>query len=309
VTSKGLDPAEPQSNVAHHYVLAGQPVVFDAMVHALSAYHAGTASKRFSELLANVTEPEIFNTSNASLAYHGEAPFAGRFRAVRFWRYGRRAQIDIDALPMCQIDFDENHIHVLDKASFSDQMCLEVITGPAMMLLLAGLKTYCLHAGAIDSAAGSIAIIAESGAGKSTLSASSDSSWRQISDDVLPVCFVPDELDKPLLLADFPQLKLANASVSEPVEKSLKLDYLLRVVPQPCDSIRFQTIEKPAAMLQIIRHTVATKLFDKTLMKQHTNFAKELACRVPMLEVRYPRDKRQLPMLRDKIVAAFMALD
>ena len=308
VTSKGFDTSERPTDVAHHYVLAGQPVVFDSEVQALSAYHTGTATKRFSELLANFTEPEFFNVTNSTLAYHGEAPFENQSRRVRFWRQKRCAQIDIDGQPVCQIDFDEGHIHLLDRASFSDRMCLEIVTGPALMLLLAELRTYCLHAGAVASTAGNIAIVAESGVGKSTLSASFNSSWQQISDDVLPVFLSPDEQNKPLMLADFPQLKLKNAVVSSPPETTLKLDYLLRVVPQPSNTIRFQKVEKPAAMLQIIRHTVATKLFDKTLMKQHTYFAKELSSCVPLLEVRYPRDKQRLPELREMIVSEFKAL-
>lgn len=307
MTSKGFDTADVDETVAHHYVIAGQPVVFECEVASLKAFHIGKASQRFSELLLNFKEPILLNASSAILAYHGVAPIDKRDRRVRFWRRGQRAQIDIDAVPACQIDFDENHIHLLNQASFDDPVGLELVTGPALVLLLAQLETYSLHAGAVSTQLGNIAVIAESGAGKSTLCESAGNDWQRISDDVLPVHF-SESPAWPQLHADFPQLKLKNATVDVVPNEPVKLDYLLRLNPQPEPEIRFEELAKAPAMLQIIRHTVAAKLFSKKQMRHHAAFAKEISQVVPMLEVRYPREKALLPELRKEILAAFTKL-
>jgi len=308
VTSKGFHTISRQGSAAHHYVLAGQPVVFESEVASLKAYHAGPASERFSEMLVHFNEPTILNAGNATLVYHGQAPFDGQSRRVRYWRQGRRGQVDLDARPVCQIDFKESHVHLIDESSFDQQVNLEVITGPAFVLLLAELGTYCLHAGAIATAVGNIGVIAESGAGKSTLSQHIDRQWKQISDDVLPINLFGDTTAKPKIYADFPQLKLKNCSVKEPLDNDVSLDFLLRINPRPASTIGFKRVDKPASMLQVIRHTVAAKLFDKKLMKHHSNFAKQVSKQVPMLELSYPRQKTQLPKLRAEILTAFTEL-
>lgn len=305
MTSKGFHTAERQGDAAHHYVLAGQPVVFESRVMALEAYRIGAASERFSELLLHFREPKILNASNSRLTYHGQAPFDNQQRRVRFWRSGRRAQIDIDTEPVCQIDFEGSHIHLLDAALFDTPVNLEVVTGPALVLLLAELGVYCLHAGAVSTSAGNIGLIAESGVGKSTLAKHVDAQWQQISDDTLPVGLPSKDMQRPELYADFPQLKLQNAAVKIRAEPGAKLSFLLRISPEPTQATVFKKMDRAASMLQIIRHTVAAKLFDQTLMKQHADFAKHVSKGVPMLEVSYPRSESGLADLRNEIVAAF----
>jgi len=307
VTSKGFHTADVDETVAHHYVVAGQPVVFECEVASLKAYHIGKASDRFSELLLNFEEPKLLNASSAKLAYHGLAPIDKKDRRVRFWRQGHRGQIDIDAEPACQIDFEENHIHLLREASFDDQVGLELVTGPALVLLLVELGIYSLHAGAVSTQLGNIAVIAESGAGKSTLCESAGNDWQRISDDVLPV-HLSESTSWPYLHADFPQLKLKNATVDVVPEKPAKLDYLLRLNPQPESEIRFEKLTNAPSMLQIVRHTVAAKLFNKKQMRHHASFAKEISIVVPMLEVSYPRDKALIPEVRKEILEAFNRL-
>ena len=307
VTSKAFHTTNIGETVAHHYVIAGQPVVFESAVASLKAYHIGTASERFSELLLNFEEPALLNASSAILAYHGVAPIDKKDRRVRFWRHGRCAQIDIDAVPACYIDFDENHIHLLGEFSYHDPMGLELVTGPALVLLLAELGTYSLHAGAVLTQIGSIAVIAESGAGKSTLCQSDGDDWRRLSDDVLPIDFA-ESMNWPDIHLDFPQLKLTNAAVDIVREGPVKLDYLLRLNPRPHADIRFEELDKAPSMLQIVRHTVAAKLFNKNQMRHHASFAKEISKVVPMLQVHYPRDKSLLPKLRQEIVDAFVKL-
>ncbi|RBP48282.1 hypothetical protein [Arenicella xantha] len=305
VTSTGFHTAD---SAAHHYVLAGQPVVFESQVAALSAFYIGPASTRFSELLLHFPEPIRLDQQNAELCYQGQTPIHNRLRGIQYWRKSHRAQIDVDGRPICLIDFDEKHIHLLNEASFDARVNLEVIIGPALVLLLAELDTYCLHAGAVTTPVGNIGIIAESGAGKSTFSRHRDTLWQQISDDILPVQAPEFKDQKPLLLPRFPQLKLPNATVEKSASGKLSLDFLVRLHPEPADTLYFDRLDRRAAMLQIIRHTVATKLFDRDAMQRHARFAKSVCGTVPVLEIRFPRDKKQLASMRMKTIEALAKL-
>jgi hypothetical protein len=56
------------------------------------------------------------------------------------------------------------------------------------------------------------------------------------------------------------------------------------------------------AMLQVVRHTVAAKLFDATTLREHARFAKKVSSLVPVIEVSYPRDLDKLDQLRHSII-------
>lgn len=283
-------------------------MVFESQVAALSRFYVGPASASFSELMFHFPEPSLLDHANAVVFYQGETPIHNRLRQLVYWRKAERAQIDVDGRPICQVDFSEKHIHLLNPASFDARVNLEVIIGPALMVLLAEFNTYCLHAGAITTPVGTVGIIAESGAGKSTLSQHQGPKWRQVCDDILPLQAPSSKELKPALLPKFPQLKLADATVQEPLATNLQLDFILRLNPVPAESISFITLDRRAAMLQIIRHTVATKLFDKSTMQRHARFAKSVCGSVPVLEVSFPRDSAQLGQLRSATVEAFAKL-
>ena len=280
-------------------------MVFESRVAALDAYCLGPASEQFTELLSHFVEHDLLNAKNAKLAYQGDAPFDHTLREVTLWRSARRAQIDIDGEPVCQVDFDEAHVHVLSTESFSSQVNLEATIGPALVLLLAEADVFCLHAGCVATPAGNIGIIAESGSGKSTLSKDAGAIWQQLADDILPMSFTGGKGSCPILLPDYPQLKLAQAQVKVRPNADLALDYLLRLNPEPADEVEFVELNRKDAMLQIVRHTVAAKLFDRNIMKQHADFAKQVSKQVPVLQISYPRKKKQLPELRMKVVEAF----
>jgi len=299
-----LDFATAQG-AAQHYVLAGQPVVFDTKVEALRSFYVGPATQQFSELLT-FNEPTRLTEDNAELKYAGQAPFCNQLRNVQYWRAGARAQLNVDGRAICHIDFNELHIHLLNADSFDAGINLEVIVGPAMVLLLAGLETYCLHAGAVATRAGNVAIIGESGAGKSTLSAHVDNVWLQLSDDILPTIVAPSsDAESPIsaqLLLRYPQLKLDAATPSIHSAPVQPLDFLLRINPVAGAVKEMVVLDRRSAMLQIVRHTVGAKLFDASTMKNHARFAKKLSKSIPMYEISYPRDQGQLADLQKWIV-------
>jgi len=302
VTSSGVRKAThsgSSSEQAHLYVLAGQPIVFQSKVMSLEAYAGGAVPPLLSESLVPPAQA-LLNSTNAELKYTGPAPFHQRQREVSYWRSGTRAQIDVDGVAVCQLELDQAHIHLLNDAPFDEGLNLEVTVGPALVLLLSQMGTFCLHAGAVSTSAGNIAFVAESGVGKSTLSTHAGNDWRQLSDDTLPVLLAHAE--SPKLCSDFPQLKFVEACVPDRPDGNQSLDFLIRLNPESSESMVLTQVKKPAAMLQIVRHTVAAKLFDASTLEQHVQFAKVVANVVPMFELNYPRKLSSLPELRTQIV-------
>ena len=286
---------------AYHYRIAGQAMVFQNQVASLAAYEQEPASEQFNQLFKAPPAMQILNRSNARLQYSGMAPLNRIDRKVDYWRRSGYAQIDVDGVPVCHLDHHENHIHVLNQASFDDRINLEVVTGPAIITMLALKNIYCLHAGAAATPAGNLAFIAESGSGKSTLSAHVSQHWSQISDDILPLSLSPSE-DFVEMMSDFPQLKLDGGRVVDANRSGYALHFLLRINPQESKTIQFTRLGGTDALLQVIRHTVGAKLFDKRQMKIHSIFAKKISALIPVIEVSYPRNLAQLSELREGIV-------
>lgn len=288
---------------AHHYTLAGQRIVFQQRVAALDAFDEGPASSTYNEMLHKLPQIRPLQTSTAKLKYRGEAPFGGQMREVECWVSGPIMQIDISGQPSCMIHPEQKHIHLLSQAPYDDRINLEVVTGPALMLMLAFLGIYCLHAGCVQTEYGRIALIAESGTGKSTLSQHVDQQWRQLADDVLPLKMVDSmPLSKyGFELRRYPQLKLPGAQTAGRIRETDKLDLILRLSNREVNEVEFTPLFKTTAMLEIIRHTVAAKLFSNSMMRDHARFAKRLSSAVPVVELAYPRELEQLPELRQQI--------
>jgi len=290
----------------HRYTVAGQTLVFEDQVASLALFDQTLASDqdrvRLEEPYIIEGDPHmVFHRRNAKRYYQGQAKFDNSECDVVYWRRRGVSQIDINGEPICQVDFAKQRIHLLNDLSFDNRINLEVVTGPALVLLLAEQDIYCLHAGAVNTVAGNVAFIAESGSGKSTLAASVDKNWRQLSDDILPL-----QLNKPEriveLFTSFPQLKLDGASVFEPIAAPQKLDFIVHITSQPSTEIVFKELSRADGLLQVIRHTVAARLFGQTLMKRHAKFSKRVSGRVPVIELSYPRNITQLDDLRIAIV-------
>ncbi|MFQ3245345.1 MAG: dephospho-CoA kinase [Arenicella sp.] len=294
---------------AAHYRIAGQQLVCQEVMDGLAAYACDVKTQKSIDLAANFVEPAVMTATNYSPRYSGGAFFDSKFREVQYWRSQQHGQLDIDGVPACQINFSEPHIHMLNTDPLGVGLNLELITGPALVLLLSLGGTYCMHAGAVDTAAVRIGIIAESGAGKSTLSQHVDDGWRQVSDDIMPLQ-ISNSGSQIEVFTDFPQLKLSNNKVQHSDSDGdndggtdrKKLDYLLRINPVPGKSISFSRLPRVQAMLQVVRHTVAAKLFDATTLREHARFAKKVSTLVPVIEVSYPRDLDKLDQLRHSII-------
>lgn len=289
---------------AHHYSLAGLRVVFQSSVPSLAAFMEAEASDRFSEMLKELVGPGAINRKTTPPLYEGEAPLAGRQRQIRSWWSDSIIELDIDGEHLCSVDLQRKHVHLVGALDFSDTLALEVITGPAMMLQLAYINSYTLHASAVNTPSGTIAFMAESGVGKSTLGKDAGPDWQQLGDDMLPLRICPDDSQSggwQFLLQDYPQLKLADARAPHKA-RDQSLQAIFRLLPEATDSVRLKRLAKTEAMLQLIRHTVAARLFNDAMLREHARFSKRLSATVPVIQVSYPRKLELLPQLRTELV-------
>lgn len=289
---------------AHHYSLAGLRVVFQSCVPSLAAFSEAQASDRFSEMLKELGGPSAIDRELTPPLYEGEAPLAGRMRKIQNWWSDSIIELDVDGEHLCSVDLQRKHIHLMGDFDFTDSLALEVITGPAMMLQLAYINSYTLHASAVATPFGTIAFMAESGVGKSTLGRDAGATWQQLGDDMLPLRICPDDSQSggwQFLLQDYPQLKLDDARVPHRArDQSLKA--IFRLLPEATSSVRFKRLAKKDAMLQLIRHTVAARLFNDAMLREHARFSKRLSATVPVIQVSYPRNLEVLPQLRAELL-------
>lgn len=293
------------------YRFAGQVVAFNEPVHSLAAFEfdAGKvllSSSDFDSLLGI----EILNSNNSELCYQGLALFDQRMRAIDYWRVGNLAQIDIDGVPSCRLDLLNQCVVILNDLAFDVPFNLELITGPALILLLAEQSIFCLHAGAVSFPSleeqVNIAFLADSGVGKSTLSQSFPPVWQQLCDDILPVQMAQSSVE---IFNDFPQLKLHQACVENAELKSKHLNAIVCLSAYVSENIVIERMSAVQSVLAIIRHTVASRLFDNDLLVRHCEFAQSFCAAIPVFQVSYPRDYTQLPELRERIMQSVCSWD
>jgi len=154
---------------------------------------------------------------------------------------------------------------------------IERALGGALALALATRGIFLLHASAVRSASGVIALTAESGAGKSTLAAAAmahaDLGLVRVADDQLPVSLS----STPRALPHFPQLKLRAGEAYGPAEAPvLPLRMLVEVsrVPGLAEGrngtgAHLHRLSDAEACLALTRATVAARLFDPDLLASH----------------------------------------
>jgi len=283
------------------YEIAGMQVLSSEKIGSLTAFSLMLDRSRFLEGSDSI-EDVFLCEKKRRLQYQGFAQFNQKMRKVEYWRSEKMTQIDVDGTPVCIVDLSTQTIVILNDDAFDTPLNLEVITGPALIVLLAQQSIYCLHAGAVAIEASpslrfNVAFLGDSGAGKSTLSRHHGDNWRQISDDILPVL----KPEKPVFYENFPQLKLPNSSPLVFQEGSLPLDCIVVLNQESVDEINIQQLMKPQALLSIIRHTVAVRLFDDEQTKKHLYFVKQLVDSLSVLSLSYPRELEQLPYLRGRI--------
>lgn len=173
--------------------------------------------------------------------------------------------------------------------SGADPATVEVFRlGPVLVLSLALQGRFCLHASAIGVDGRAVAFLGASGAGKSTLAALLDGLRLapRLADDILPVGSAAKVFPR------FPQLKLSPAqhpSMHLPESLPLAAVYLLDSPAERGPEVTSEPLQKRDALIALVSHTVATRLFGPDLLARHLDLFGELAETVPVRRLRYPR--------------------
>ena len=157
-----------------------------------------------------------------------------------------------------------------------DELLMETVLGPGLILALALGGTWCLHASAVEIDGRVFAFAGESGVGKSTLARRlEEAGCHRIADDVLPLEWSPVGLRA---LPRFPQLKVPpSEQPSLGHSESLPVAAILRVSPAPVDSPAIERMNAAEATLALARHTVASRLFDREPLSEHLRFCADVA--------------------------------
>lgn len=176
--------------------------------------------------------------------------------------------------------------------------------GAPLMLALALRGTFCIHASVVTCRGKMAAFIGESGQGKSTLARylghEGGPEWRRIIDDTLPVA--PPRGDSATALPHFPQLKLPDEmqpSQLAPERLPLSAIYVL----ENAGETAIHPLRRSEAALALASQTVGSRLFGRALLAAHMNFCGELAARVPVRRLSYPRTFEALPAVRVALAA------
>ena len=118
-------------------------------------------------------------------------------------------------------------------------------------------------------------------------------------DDILPVFSSPQGV---AALPHFPQLKLPAADqypLDAPAVLPLGAVYVLSA---PAPAVEIRPLGHRQAMPAMIRHTIATRLFDRRLLAAHLAFCAGVAARVPVWSLAYPHQPEGLPQVREMIM-------
>lgn len=131
--------------------------------------------------------------------------------------------------------------------------------GPALILALARLGVYCLHASAFRDGDDVSVFLGHSGAGKSSLAraVSSRMGAQRLCDDITPIAMRAGKL---YVLPRFPQLKLKSPDENLPEALPLKRVVLLHAAQAGIASEN-QSLGQRALFDALTRHTVATRLY------------------------------------------------
>lgn len=226
--------------------------------------------------------------AEASRPQHWSERLAGRL-AVHIESDRKAVRVELDGTPFLRVDENLQSRLIGATAWLGPEEEAEIRAGPGLITALALRDRWCLHASAVAYAGEAVLFVGDSGAGKSTLAreiAAACRGWSRLTDDLTPVELSGGRLT---VRPDFPQLKLApeerwtgDPSVSIPVREL----YLLR--PIPAGEVLFHELSAQTAMLALLSHTAAARLFDDRLLERHLEFAATAATRAGAFRVDYP---------------------
>lgn len=300
-----LDPQGTNTALTlYKYRVAGHEIATDIPLGVLVPYPGAAADAD----LVLVSRDEPANVDEAGLVYRGPGWLGNRWREFACWTNTKGYRLTIEGVGVFSVSPEGNSVQ-LDRTEprTAPAVVIEAALGPSLILALALQGTWCLHASAATFGGRVVAFAGESGNGKSTLTAflgrDGGAAWRGLADDVLPVTPESDGLE---VLPHFPQLKIlpeAQPAVGQPERMPLQAIYLLSAPEAGQAAPEIQALSTREAMLALVRHTVAARLFDRELLARHMSFCATAAARIPVRRLTYPRQLAFLPQVRDALGA------
>lgn len=249
--------------------------------------------------LPNWERYELMDGMNAKLRYRGLASFEGKMQTVTVYESENILQINVEDQPVCQVNQNSRHILIISSKFVKQELVMEVVFGPALIMLLTLQGVYSMHGSCVKTLNGTALFIGDSGVGKSTLSSGEGLHWQQLSDDVLPVMKREDVY---IGLTSFPQFKAMHLHSGNKLSQfTHSLDAIYVLSGQDAERTIIKRVGGVKALLALIRHTVSAKLFDEQQLVYHLNFINQLITEVPVYELSYPRRIDKLGKLRKNI--------
>ena len=230
------------------------------------------------------------------LVYAGPGWVGGRLRQVESRRCRQAYRLRIEGVGELLVGADGASVssgEPVAKAPVGEDLAAALL-GPGLVLALALRGIWCLHASAAGPDAAAVALAGESGSGKSTLAAALAAldGWRRIGDDILPLSLRGAGA---VALPRFPQPNLApELQWRPPAPGRLDLAEVCLLEPGG-EEVRLRRSPRRAAALALVRQTVGARLFDRDLQAVHLEFCAELAGRLPVRVLRFPRRQEALP--------------
>jgi hypothetical protein len=288
--------------IAGTYRIGGCAVVADEPIAELAAF----SSAAMTQALPTVGSATASHGDPGRLVYFGRGLIADRWREVRCRQDWRGYNLSIEGVGSFSVDGEGLAIILLKKAPGVEAPGVaETVLGPPLILALALRGTWCLHGSAVVADNAAVALIGESGDGKSTLAAflglHGGPRWRLLADDILPVRLSDCGVE---VLPHFPQLKLppdAQPAAGMPERMPLRAIYVLEPPASEEEGVSVGPARANEAALALVRHSVAARLFDDSLLAKHLSFCADAAMRIPVRRLAYPRRHKVLPRVRDAI--------
>ncbi len=234
----------------------------------------------------------------ARKTFSGIAFVGGLDRELQCERTGPVATLTIQGLGRYRLDLDGGAIRLLPP--FPEPEAVEqALCGPCLALLLAHGGVFLLHASAVQTANGVVALVGRSGAGKSTLAAelARAAGAALLADDAVAVRLEGEDIVVP---GAYPQPKWPDWGGPRGADLPDRLATVVELTPNGGD-LELEPLAAPEALLAAATHTVAARLFDAELLERHFRFGRELISRAQWWRLRYAPQLSNLPMMVDRI--------
>jgi hypothetical protein len=280
------------------YRVAQQDLAVDLALDVLSGFEQ-TCPDRVKGAMAGAP---VSRMDEAQLLYQGPGWIGNEWREVVCWSVPSGYQLSVAGIGRFWISEAGDAIACVEEETTADfDNVVQTVLGPALIVALAKRDVWSFHGSAVAVADRAILFLGESRKGKSTLGHWLDrqegNAWRRIGDDIMPVSQSKDGLDA---LPYFPQLKLPQES--QPcfgLPERLPIDAIY-VLGRPADgeAVKVRSLGTQEGTLSLVRHTVASRLFDAELLEKHLDFCVSAAANIPVRQLVYPLTRAALPQVQ-----------